>query len=234
MSVEYLFDENGLLEPNRAGQIENAESSHVGGPFPMSSYFEIPIDVINRMVKNPMEVSVLKRMGEISRELDKIISTVLSATAVEPLDSVSASQMEMSAEISQEIPKHASHQPLEESTLFAESSASSGRMIAMDPNSLPESDTIIELSLEEKVKDSVSAMAKGINEMIGFMAQIRLFQVGNQYVAEELAAAHCHELAEQKRLIAESEKFIVEHLERVQNGQSLLPRPAPWIAFSGL
>ena len=83
MLREDLFDENGILLAG-GDHLETIQPDFQTGLSSLSSltpnmstYFQIPNDVLQRMVKNKFELTLLKRLGDLSVELDSHIANIL-------------------------------------------------------------------------------------------------------------------------------------------------------------
>lgn len=83
MLHEDLFDEQGRVKPQYEAQINAPLSPLNAQRLNMAHYFAIPEDIIDQAVKNKEEIMLLKRLGSLSRELDKIASSMLSSVSVE-------------------------------------------------------------------------------------------------------------------------------------------------------
>lgn len=69
-----LKSEEGLFEGNDSAM----EVTHIDGASPdlnptLAPYFQIPQDILHRVVKNKVELSTLQKIGDLSVQLDKIV-----------------------------------------------------------------------------------------------------------------------------------------------------------------
>lgn len=127
-----------------------------------------------------------------------------------------------------------SHQPIEENSFFAEISSDSGRIPGHSSIAAIQNDEKPYMSLEKQMIETVSSLAKAINEMLDFFDKLKFFEASNRHVAEELLSEQCHDRAELKLLVANSEKFILEQLECLKNGTPLLAISPPWSSSNTL
>lgn len=125
-------------------------------------------------------------------------------------------------------PRDSSHQPVDDAPLFSEQFGSFGRPSHPSPSSsLENGQRVVDTGDSEALK-VLRSIASVISEMQGMRSEIEFYQASNHSLVEELFAAHCPELAEQKKVLSDSEKLIAERLERLQSGWTFDDVSSPW------
>jgi len=127
-------------------------------------------------------------------------------------------------------PRDSSHQPVDDIPSFAEPVSSSGRLTHPSPSPSLENGQISRKSHDSEAVQAIVNMAKVMTEMQNLKSEIEVYQAINFSLVEELFAAHCPELSEQKKILSDSEKLIVERLARLQSGWLYDDINAPWNA----
>lgn len=77
--------------------------------------------------------------------------------------------------------------------------------------------------------EATTAMGSAISDMQKLKSEIERYYSVNSSLVEELIDQNCPELAEQKRILAESERFLMERLERLSSDHwTFAPATIPW------
>lgn len=83
-------------------------------------------------------------------------------------------------------------------------------------------------SWEEGVLEAVVAIGSAVDEIEKTKTELERYLAGNAALVEELLDQNCPELLEQKKLLIECEKFILERVEMLKNGWQIDGVLAPW------
>lgn len=71
-------------------------------------------------------------------------------------------------------------------------------------------------------------MGKILGELESLKSDIQTYQGINLSLVEELRAANCPELAEQKMLLQSAESTLIQRLEQLKSGWHFDDAPSPW------
>lgn len=149
----------------------------------------------------------------------------LSPVQVASLPNFASNQIQ-SSETMESRPRDSSHQPLEDSHFF---DTSSGQILLDTPDSFTKTGTSARDLSEKDILEAITAIGGAISEMQSLKNDIERFYFVNSSLVEELLDQNCADLAEQKRQLAESERFLLERLERLSSSSWSLDHTAiPW------
>jgi hypothetical protein len=142
-----------------------------------------------------------------------------------PIQDATSVISESSSEVSNYRPRDTSYQPIEENFFFADSSGQSGPK----PSSLlPPSSSQMGIPTESSVATALSTMATILGELENLKSEVERYQGINLSLVEELLAANCPELAEQKQSLYHVETILSEQLDHLFSGWTFDRLPPSW------